>query len=143
MTIPERIAAAERGENPHVITRLRSGWLTLADAQPLRGWCVLIATPSVPTLNDLDAEARGLFLEDMARVGDVLLAVTGAVRINYAIFGNQDPQLHAHMVPRYAEEPAELRKGSPFGYPWEPAFDPGRDGPLMAQLRERLQTSDR
>ena len=50
----------------------------------------------------------------MALVGDALLEVTGAYRINYAILGNTDPALHAHIVPRFLTEPDEYRKGPPW-----------------------------
>jgi diadenosine tetraphosphate (Ap4A) HIT family hydrolase len=32
-----------------------------------------------------------------------------ALRINYAIFGNLEPALHAHVHPRYADEPEAMR----------------------------------
>ncbi len=76
----------------------------------------------------------------MARIGDALLAVTAAVRINYAIFGNLEPALHAHIVPRYADEPAALRTQHPWAYDWNaaPPFDPGSCGALAAALRGEL-----
>ncbi|MFI4880866.1 MAG: hypothetical protein ACHQD6_10365, partial [Steroidobacterales bacterium] len=51
--------------------------------------------------------------------------VTGAARINYAIFGNQEPALHAHVIPRYLDEPQALRSAQPWAYDWTaaPAFD--------------------
>ena len=64
----------------------------------------------------------------MAALGDAVLAVTHAVRINYAIFGNLEPALHAHVIPRYHDEPAALRTAQPWAYDWDaaPAFDPER-----------------
>jgi hypothetical protein len=47
------------------------------------------------TLNDLKGAERAAFPADMAAVGDAVLAVRRAVRVNYAIFGNEDPALHA------------------------------------------------
>jgi len=52
----------------------------------------------------------------MAMIGDALLEVTGAYRINYAILGNTDPALHAHIIPRYLGEPEAFRKGLPWSY---------------------------
>ena len=57
----------------------------------------------------------------MSRLGDALLKVTGAARINYAIFGNQEPALHAHVIPRYLDEPEALRTQQPFAYDWSAA----------------------
>jgi diadenosine tetraphosphate (Ap4A) HIT family hydrolase len=33
--------------------------------------------------------------------------------------GNSDQVLHAHIVPRYADEPDHYRKGGPWSYPQE------------------------
>ena len=78
----------------------------LGERQFLPGYCLLLPDPVVPTLNALAGAERAAFLADMASLGDAVLAVTHAVRINYAIYGNQDPALHAHVIPRFHDEPA-------------------------------------
>ncbi len=142
ITIPERIAAAQAGTNPTVIYRVPSGWVVLCDMQFLRGYCILLADPIVPSLNDLDQVQRAQYLCDMALVGDALLEVTGAYRINYAIMGNSDPYLHAHITPRYADEPEQYRHGLPWSYPKSvmeaDLFDFERDKELIQQLREAI-----
>ncbi len=77
--------------------------------QYLRGYCILLPDPVVPSLNDLMQPQRTTYLFDMALVGDALMDVTGAYRINYAILGNSDQVLHAHIVPRYLSEPDKFR----------------------------------
>ena len=77
--------------------------------------------PVVGHLNDLPEPARCVFLRDMAALGDALLAVTGALRINYAMFGNLEPALHAHAFPRYADEPAATRTAQPWALDWSAA----------------------
>jgi hypothetical protein len=76
----------------------------------------------------------------MARLGEAVLRETAALRINYAIFGNLEPALHAHVLPRHADEPQQLRSAHPWAYDWSkaPAFDAGRDGALLLALRSRL-----
>ena len=70
-----------------------------------------------------------------------VLELTGAIRINYAIFGNVEPALHAHVLPRFADEAEAMRTANPWGYDWSTArrFDAGQDGALLAALRARLQ----
>ncbi|RPI21103.1 MAG: hypothetical protein EHM70_25615 [Chloroflexota bacterium] len=142
-TIPERIEAARAGANPTVVCRMPSGWVVLCDMQFLSGYCILLSDPPVPSLNDLSRSLRAEYLCDMAIVGDALMEVTGAYRINYAIAGNTDPYLHAHIVPRYLSEPEALRKGLPWSHPKEEMdtilFDAERDRPLMEKLREAIQ----
>ena len=77
---------------------------------------------------------------DMSRLGDALVRTTAPLRINYAIFGNLEPALHAHIVPRYRNEPEEFRTQHPWAYDWNqaPAFDAVAHGPLMRALRTEL-----
>ena len=102
----DRIGAAERGENPMVLARLRSGYAVLGDTQFLPGYCVLLAAPRVPSLEALSPLRRQDFLLDMSLIGDALLMACQPLRINYSIYGNTDHYLHAHVFPRYAWEPA-------------------------------------
>jgi hypothetical protein len=47
----------------------------------------------------------------MAALGDAVLAVRRAVRINYAIFGNEDPALHAR-DPAICARTRQIRGGT-------------------------------
>lgn len=111
--------------------------------QFLPGYCVLAADPLADGLNALTGEARARFLADMGRVGDALLKVTGAARINYAILGNGDPALHAHLQPRYTDEKEPYRSGPVDRYPrarlGAVPFSLERDKPLMRALRGELE----
>ncbi len=143
LSIPERIANAHAGTNPTVIYRVPSGWVALGDMQFLPGYIIHTADPLVGTINDLDPAGRQRYLADMVLIGDALLEVTEAYRINYTIAGNQDPYLHAHIVPRYTSEPVQYRTGLPWSYPREVMdgrpFDPERDRELMERLAKAIQ----
>jgi hypothetical protein len=71
--------------------------------------------------------------------GYALLA-TQALRINYAMFGNVEPALHAHVVPRFLDEPAHLATAHPWSYDWAaaPRFDPASDSGLLNAVRRGL-----
>jgi diadenosine tetraphosphate (Ap4A) HIT family hydrolase len=143
LSIPERIANAHAGTNPTIICRVPSGWAAMCDMQFLRGYIIQLADPVEESINALRPEQRGTFLQDMALIGDALMEVTGAYRINYAIAGNRDPYLHTHIVPRYLSEPQEYRNGLPWSYPQKMMdsmpFDPTRDKDLMQQLAGAIQ----
>jgi diadenosine tetraphosphate (Ap4A) HIT family hydrolase len=136
--IEQRVAAARAGTNPTVICRMPSGWAVSADYPFLRGYTILIADPIVAGLNALSRAERVQYLYDMSVIGDALLEVTGAYRINYEILGNTDPALHTHILPRYLSEPEELRKGPVWFYDREfresIRFDSRRDKELMDRL---------
>jgi diadenosine tetraphosphate (Ap4A) HIT family hydrolase len=134
--IHAQVMAAREGRDPRVIARLFSGWAVFGERQFVRGYCVLLPDPVVPNLNTLGAHERMAFLSDMSRIGDALLKVTGAVRINYAIFGNQEAALHAHVIPRYVDEPEHMRAEQPWAYDWSAA--PSFDRAAFRQLAESL-----
>ena len=141
--IHQRIEAAQAGTNPTVISRMPSGWAVLGDVQFLRGYALLLADPVAPDLNALDESGRARFLQDMAILGDALLEVTGAYRINYEILGNSEAALHAHVFPRYMSEPEDLRKGPAWLYDREyrlsVKFDAERDQELMQHIAQAIR----
>jgi diadenosine tetraphosphate (Ap4A) HIT family hydrolase len=139
--IEQRVAEARAGRNPYVIARLPSGWLVIGDVQPLTGYCLLIADPVVASVNDLAEAGRIAHALDVIRVGDALIEISGAARINYLTLCNAEPSLHTHIVPRFADEPDEQRLLPPFqAYDWSAArpFDPALDKPFMDRMRARL-----
>jgi diadenosine tetraphosphate (Ap4A) HIT family hydrolase len=138
--IHAQVNAAREGREPRVIARLFSGWAVFGERQFVRGYLLLLPDPVVPNLNALGVRERTAFLGDMSRLGDALLKVTGAARINYAIFGNQDPALHAHVIPRYLDEPPALRAAQPWAYDWNsaPVFTRAGCQELAAALLREL-----
>ena len=138
--IHAQVLAAREGREPRVIARLFTGWALFGERQFVRGYALLLPDPVVPNLNALGARERIAFLSDMSRLGDALLKVTGAARINYAIFGNQDPALHAHVIPRYGDEPEALRTAQPWAYDWSaaPVFERAAYHELASSLLREL-----
>lgn len=139
----QRIETARNGTNPAVICPVPSGWVFLANMQYLRGYCILQADPIVESINSLSPKEREQFLRDMALIGDALLEVTNAYRINYATLGNTEPVLHSHIVPRYLDEPDEFRTQGPWSYPQEymnsVVFHLERDREIMERICAAIQ----
>ncbi|TVQ61882.1 MAG: hypothetical protein EA366_02885 [Spirulina sp. DLM2.Bin59] len=135
------VEEARQGINPAVICRVPSGWVVLGDVQFLQGYSLLLPDPVVPSLNALTIEQRIIFLQDMTVLGDALLEVTGAVRINYEILGNSEAALHAHVFPRFTTEPEEKRRKPVWFYDWNsaPPFDPKQDQQLMSKIAAAIK----
>jgi diadenosine tetraphosphate (Ap4A) HIT family hydrolase len=135
------VEACRAGALPAVVARLHSGWVVMAERQVLTGYCLLLPDPVVPDLNALSPAARAQFLSDMARVGDALLATTGAVRINYAMFGNVEPALHAHIFPRHAAELAATKGAQPWALDWNVAvpYSAAEHGELQRRVASKLE----
>lgn len=139
--IHRQVQAAREGKHPGLIGRMPTGWLVFGAKQVVPGYCLLLPDPVPPHLNAMLPSEQQAFLADMARAGDALLVETGAVRINYEMLGNLEPALHAHLFPRYAHEPDELRTKPIWFYDWDAASegDPVYLETLRRNLRERLQ----
>ena len=74
---------------------------------------------------DLLPGDRTMLWSETERVGAALRAVTGAHKINLALFGNMVRQLHVHVVARTEGDPAW--PGSAIGLPREP-YPPSGEG---------------
>jgi diadenosine tetraphosphate (Ap4A) HIT family hydrolase len=133
--IHRHVDAARAGTLARVIARMPSGWAVLGDPQITRGYCLLLPDPVVSDLNALTGDQRAQFLADMARLGDAVLAVTGAERINYEILGNVEPALHAHVIPRHNDEVPERRKQPVWLHDWSAA------APCDGDAHERMRAS--
>lgn len=117
----------------------------MGDTQFLPGYCLLLRVPRVSDLTDLPLPARLDFLRDMSLLGEAVTRVCRPWRINYEIFGNTDPFLHAHILPRYAWEAAEARARPAYLYPPERRnapenqFSEARHGELKARIAAVLR----
>src|SRR4249919_1452527 len=138
--IHRRVNDARAGRDNTVLGRCASGWAVFGHQQFVQGYLLLLPDPVVPDLNALTPERRSQFLLDMSRLGDALLRTTSPVRINYAIFGNVEPALHAHVIPRYRSESEKMQTAHSWIYDWNaaPRFDPVASAPLTKALRTEL-----
>jgi diadenosine tetraphosphate (Ap4A) HIT family hydrolase len=143
-SIHRRVDAAKTNRNPAVVCQVSSGWVVMADEQVTPGYCMLLPDPVVSDINSMDREDRIQFLSDMVLIGDALMEVTDAYRINYDINNNADPALCAHIFPRYKSEPEQyLKMPAWFCYEVEkklpPKFDAERDSALMKKIANVIQ----
>lgn len=140
----DRIGSAERGENPLVLAKMKSGFAVIGDSQFLPGYCVLLGYPKAESINELTPEQRTQFLLDMTLVGDAITKVCKPLRVNYSIMMNLDNYLHAHVEARYDWEPDEYKCRPTACYPVDQRYaaqfdyDESRHGKLRRKLAEAL-----
>ncbi|WIM92588.1 diadenosine tetraphosphate hydrolase [Actinoplanes oblitus] len=119
----DRIGSAARGENPTLLARMPGGYAVIGDTQFLPEYCVLLTDdPAATRLSDLPHPARMAFLASMDRLAEAVERACASLdpaflRVNLEILGNTDPFLHAHIFPRYAWEPEQIRRGPVWRYP--------------------------
>lgn len=130
---------------PEFLARMASGYAVFSDVQPdaIRGCCMLLPDEVVASPNQLSEVARAQFFSDLVLLGDAILEVTGAERINYLVLCNQAPELHGHCIPRFENEDPAPRLLGPFeayDFAAAPRADArGVDRELVASLRESLR----
>jgi diadenosine tetraphosphate (Ap4A) HIT family hydrolase len=70
-------------------------------------WLILVPQrPALRELHDLQAGERSVLMEEIARAGRLMQTVFKAEKINTAALGNQVPQLHIHVIARFAGDAA-------------------------------------
>src|ERR1700675_387508 len=101
----DRIALIGANRYPDFVVALSESYVTLADEQAYRGYCVLLLKDHHEHLSDLPLERQVRLYEDVARVAGVLRSELNPLRINYACLGNLLTHVHWHVTPRYADDP--------------------------------------
>ena len=97
------------GAFPDAIAELPRSWLILGDSQFYRGYCVLLAKRHATELHLMPrAEAHEL-LDELLAVGKALANLLSPLKLNYECLGNQEPHVHWHVFPRYADDPMRLQ----------------------------------
>jgi diadenosine tetraphosphate (Ap4A) HIT family hydrolase len=72
-------------------------------------WPWLILIPDLPgarELHDLSASDRAILMSEMTRATRLLAAWPGVEKVNVGALGNIVPQLHVHVIGRWAGDPA-------------------------------------
>jgi len=138
--IHNRVEQCRQGIYEQLIGRVSSGWVVAGDAQFLQGYCLIYPDPVVPHMNVLTGEQRKILMYEASIVGDALLSITDAVRINYEVLGNLAPALHVHIFPRYASESNDLKTKPVWFYDWDNAqhFELEKDKLWMTKVRDYL-----
>ena len=101
----DRIAAIKAGRNADFVAELSESYVTLADEQAYRGYCILLLKDHHEQLDTLPFERQRRLWDDVTRVASALRKVVAPVRLNYACLGNFVTHVHWHVIPRYADDP--------------------------------------
>ncbi len=110
----------------------------LHDDQFFAGWTVLVLNRHVTELYDLDGDERSALMDAVSEVARALAAVYAAVKMNYALLGNQLPHIHWHLIPRTATDPNPREPA--WTYPHQPrTLSPGEQRTRVEAIRARLR----
>jgi diadenosine tetraphosphate (Ap4A) HIT family hydrolase len=73
------------------------------------GRCIVMLREHFDHLDEVPGEIAAAFTQDQQQVGASLRLLTGVERVNYAVLGNTLPHVHAHIIPRYEDDPVPTR----------------------------------
>lgn len=112
------------------IGRLSCSFLGLYDDARYPGRSLLAYEDHLEDFAELPPDRLIQFTHDMQIAAKAIARATGAARVNYAILGNAESHLHAHLIPRVPGGDPVPNK-SPWSHP-----EPVRE--LAASVRIRL-----
>jgi diadenosine tetraphosphate (Ap4A) HIT family hydrolase len=70
-------------------------------------WVILVpARPDLREIHDLPPADRAKLIEEIAQASALIQQAFMADKMNVAALGNQVPQLHIHVIARFASDPA-------------------------------------
>ena len=112
------------------IFAFQSSILGLYDDSRFPGRCLLVLRSHAEHFDEIEADTFDQLMREAQIVSRVMRFALNARRVNLAILGNSQSHVHAHIVPRFADDP------NPGHTPWE---DPRVKSPLPDADRLRIE----
>jgi len=70
-------------------------------------WLILVPErESVREIHELPADDRAILIEEIAQASEALMRLSRPDKLNVGALGNIVPQLHVHVIARFATDPA-------------------------------------
>ena len=83
------------------VGEMKAGVLYLFKDQAHKGRCALALKNHKKELCECDPQERNDFCEDLAKASGAIKKLWGCTKINLGSFGDTNPHLHFHIVPKY------------------------------------------
>lgn len=86
------------------ICELETSKVYLFKEQSHKGRCIVAHKKHVGDMNELTAEERSAYFEDVAKVSRAIQKAFSPNKVNYGAYGDTGHHLHFHLVPKYTDE---------------------------------------
>jgi diadenosine tetraphosphate (Ap4A) HIT family hydrolase len=100
-----QVARFRAAENPFFIHEFEHTIAILCDHQFYPGYSIVVLKDHVRDMHELPTEVQQGVFSDVMRMGAAVQAQYRPWKMNYACYGNQDPHIHWHIIPRYESDP--------------------------------------
>lgn len=122
----------------HPIAELKVADLALYSDGRFPGRAILRLREHWDAFEELPDELAIDFYRDAQSAIRAILKATDAARVNFAVLGNSQAHVHAHLIPRYPAQ-EDFPGSSPWDDPRPRAkLDPSRERELIVKIREEL-----
>ncbi len=141
--ICERVALARQARNPHLIAEMEHTYFVVGDHQFFKGYALVLLKEHVREPFELPPDVQREHFGEVMRAAKAVHETFAPWKLNYSCYGNAEPHVHWHIVPRYEDDPN--RDGNPWRAwrAWRdatPASDQNISGTqaseIAAQIRE-------
>jgi len=110
--ICERVALAREARNPHLIAEMEHTYFVVGDHQFFKGYALVLLKEHVREPFELPLEVQREHFAEVMRAAKAINETFAPLKLNYSCYGNAEPHVHWHVVPRYEDE------ANPDGDPW-------------------------
>jgi diadenosine tetraphosphate (Ap4A) HIT family hydrolase len=111
--ICDHVALARAGENPYLVAEMPHSIFVVGDHQWHRGYAVVALKEHVREPYYLSPDVQSEHFREVMRAAEALERTFQPVKMNFSCYGNAEPHVHWHLVPRYAYDPHPRKD------PWE------------------------
>lgn len=84
-----------------LVSEMRVSTLFLLRDQSFKGRCVLMFEEHCKEIDEMPEDKMLPFMQDLSAAVSAIRSVFNPEKVNYAIFGDEVPHLHIHLVPKY------------------------------------------
>ena len=103
--ICERVALAKAGRNPYLIAEMDRSYFVVGDHQWHQGYALVLLKEHIREPFHLPLHAQSEHFREVMRAADALDRTFQPEKMNFSCYGNAEPHVHWHIVPRYENDP--------------------------------------
>jgi diadenosine tetraphosphate (Ap4A) HIT family hydrolase len=100
--ICERVALAKDGRNQHLIAEMEHSYFVVGDHQFFKGYALVLLKEHIREPFELPPHVQREHFAEVMRAAKAIHETFAPSKLNYACYGNVEPHVHWHIVPRCA-----------------------------------------
>ena len=103
--ICERVALANEGRNPHLVAEMEHSYFVVGDHQFHDGYALVLLKNHVREPFELSPDVQREHFREVMRAAQAIHDSFRPWKMNLSCYGNVEPHVHWHIVPRYEDDP--------------------------------------